>query len=87
MIDHSPGFWMNETGDVLQPAVWAFFADEPLSEEQIAALRAYIRQWIAASGFFGPEVEALRGRVDGLTSVEALKAWWHDAVDAGVDPF
>lgn len=35
---------------------------------------------------FGPEIEELRRRVDGLTSWDAIDTWIYDAVDAGADP-
>ncbi len=81
-----PGFWRNETTGVLAPAVHAFLAQVPMTGVQIAAMRAYFRQWIAAPGFVGEKVEILRAAVDRLTTQEALDAWYGWAIDAGVDP-
>ena len=81
-----PGYWMNETSGVLRPAVQAYLAGGPMDAAQIAALRAYLRQWIAAPGFIGPEVAELRAGIDGLTDRAAIAAWLAKAVDAGVDP-
>lgn len=39
-----PGFWMNETSGVLRPAVEAYLRREPMTPNQIAAMRAYLRQ-------------------------------------------
>lgn len=80
-----PGFWMDETSGVLRPAVEAYLRGEPLSDEQIAALRAYLRQWIAAP-WIGPGIESLRAKVDRLQSREAIDNWLDDASVEGIDP-
>ena len=54
--------------------------------EQLATMRAYLRQWIAAPAWQGEGVEALRQAVDGITSQTALDAWIAKAVAEGVDP-
>lgn len=81
-----PGYWMNETSGVLRPAVEAYLQHRPMTPEQIAAMRAYCRQWINAPGFLGPDIEALRNAVDGLTTSAAISAWMEVACLAGVDP-
>lgn len=81
-VDGAPDYWMN----VLRPAVKAYLERDELTPAEIAALRAYFRQWINAPAFVGKDVEALRKRVDGLTSRQAIKAWLNAAIDAGVDP-
>lgn len=81
-----PGHWMNETSGVLRPAIEAYLFRRPLSGENIAAIRAYLRQWIAAPGFQGCAIEALRQSVDGLISVRAIDDWLELAEHAGVDP-
>jgi hypothetical protein len=43
-----PDFWMYETSGVLRPAVRAYLKGKPLSEKNIAAIRAYLRVWIFA---------------------------------------
>ena len=50
----------------------------------IAAMRAYLRQWIA--GFFGSGAADLAGRVDKLTSRAAIEDWLDDATEIGIDP-
>ena len=60
----APFYWMYETSEVLRPAI----------EAQIAAMRAYLRQWIAAP-WKGPGIDALRQRIDDLTSREAIESW------------
>lgn len=85
-VGGAPGYWMNETSGVLAGAVKAYLERDELTPQEIAALRAYFRQWIMAPGFRGEDVEALRGKVDGLTSRQAIEAWLNDAISAGVDP-
>jgi len=84
-IRRVPGFWMNEAGPVLRPAATAYLRGESLTDEQVAALRAYLRQWMEGD-WRGPETEALRAGIDGLTSRKAIAAWLHAALDAGIDP-
>jgi hypothetical protein len=83
----APGFWMNETSGVLRPAVEAYLRWEPLSAAQIAALRAYLRQWIEAYAWLEEdELFTLRQEVDQLTSREAIDRWLDAALDLGIDP-
>ena len=82
-----PGFWMNETSGVLKPAVERYLRDEPLSANDIAALRAYLRQWIMKGDFRGPEIQGLRDMIDSLTSREQIHLWTERALDAGIDPW
>jgi hypothetical protein len=77
---------MDETSGVLRPAVLAYINGEPLTPEHIAALRAYLRQWIDAPLFIGPAIDELRAGVDGLTDRAAIDAWLHLALTEGVDP-
>lgn len=86
MADSAPGYWMYETSGVLRPAVEAYLNRRPMSKKQIAAMRAYLRQWIAASDWRGDEVERLRGRIDFLVSRGAIDLWLADAVQYGIDP-
>lgn len=81
------GFWMNETTGVLHPAVRALFNGEPLTGEQVAALRAYFRQWVFDEAWLpSAELDALRAGVDGLDSRAAIDKWLEDATDLGIDP-
>lgn len=81
-----PGYWMHETSGVLQPAVTAYLEARPLSDEHIALLRAYLRQWIEAPCWSGDSIAELRGRIDSLTTREPIVRWIDDAVDLGIDP-
>jgi hypothetical protein len=79
------GYWMNETSGVLAPAVEAYLADRDMTGEQVAAMRAYLRQWIAAD-WIGPKIEGLRAGIDGLQNRETIKVWLGEADQAGIDP-
>ncbi|MCD9821230.1 hypothetical protein [Bradyrhizobium japonicum] len=81
-----PGYWMHETSGVLRPAVMAYLAGGPMTGEQIAALRAYLRQWIASDWQGAHDLEWLRAEIDALTSRPAIERWIDRASDAGIDP-
>ena len=76
---------MNETSGVLRPAVEAYLRGGPLDDGQIAALRAYFRQWIAGP-WEGPGIEKLRDGIDGLTSRRAIVRWLDLAMKENIDP-
>ncbi len=83
----APGYWMDESTGVLRPAVEAYLRGEPLLLQQVAAIRAYLRQWIACPMWTGPEVEGLRDSIDSLTNQAQIRAWAGRATTAGIDPF
>jgi hypothetical protein len=82
----APGYWMYETSGVLRPAVEAYLTGKEMTPEQIVAMRAYIRQWIFAPVWTGPEIESLRAMVAGITSRERLEFWLDEAEACGIDP-
>lgn len=86
LVYEPPGYWMYETSGVLRPAVETYLYGEPMTAAQIAAMRAYLRQWIFAPVWQGAEVGELRERIDGLTTREAIAAWLDDADACGIDP-
>ena len=73
-MDGAPGYWMNETSGVLREAVKAYLERDELTGEEIAALRAYFRQWVGSPLFVGKDIEALRREVSGLMSRPAIEA-------------
>ena len=81
-----PGYWMYETTGVLRPAVEAYLAGGPLTAMHVAAMRAYLRQWIAAPAWQGEEIDRLRADVDTLTSRAAIARWLDRAEKEGIDP-
>ncbi len=76
---------MHETSGVLEKAMLAFLRGDALSQADIGALRAYLRQWIGGP-WYGPTVSQLRADIDGLTDRAAIDRWLSCALDAGVDP-
>ena len=77
---------MNETSGRLRPAIESYLGGGPMTGEQIAAMRAYLRKWIASPTWQGPHIDALRVAVDGLHSRQAIAEWLDLADDAGIDP-
>lgn len=86
MSGYVPGFWMNETSGVLRPAVEAYLRGRAMDHRQIAAMRAYLRQWIAAPGFVGPMVDVLRTQVEEITTRQGISRWLDRAEEIGIDP-
>lgn len=89
-LHRSPGFWMNETTGVLRPVVLAYFAAQTnqgpdLTPQQVATMRAYLRQWIAAPGWL--RAEDLRAQVETIRTHADVVAWVNAADDRGMDPF
>ena len=82
----APGYWMYEVSGILRPVIERYLRGERLDTGEIATMRAYLRQWIFARGFRGPEIDALRARIDCLTTQEAIRVWIADADDACADP-
>ena len=81
-----PGYWMHETGGVLRPAIIAYLNDRPMTPEQIAAMRAYLRQWVADLRWRGAGLDMLRETVDRLTTKESIDEWLIHAEYEGIDP-
>ncbi|HEX8752114.1 MAG TPA: hypothetical protein VF731_01745 [Solirubrobacterales bacterium] len=86
-----PGYWMNETSGVLRPVVHRYLAGVELSEEDVAVMRTYLRQWITAGAWESTpgepdRVEELRRAVDGLDSRAAIAGWLERAAFLGIDP-
>lgn len=77
---------MYETSGVLRPAVEAYLFGRPLTPVAVAALRAYLRQWIDAPAWRGAGIVELRERIKALTTREAIAAWLDDALAFGIDP-
>ena len=85
-LQHVPGYWMNETSGVLKPAIMAYLTHRPMTDSDIAAMRAYLRQWIDSPVWLGTAIDQMREDVDTLTSRETIHAWLDRALQAGIDP-
>jgi len=69
----------------LRPAVEAYLlTDLPMTVGQVAAMRAYLRQWIEAPDWLC--VDDLRAAVNGLHSRERIDDWLARALEVGIDP-
>ena len=81
------GYWMHETSGVLKPAVAAYLEGKELTAEQLAAMRAYLRQWINGPWLdAGKTLVELRAEIDGLVSTAAIRAWLDKADSIDIDP-
>jgi hypothetical protein len=86
--DHpdAPKYWMYETSGVLTPAIKAYLDGKMMTPKQIAAMRAYLRQWISSPVWAGPEIDGLRDAIGSLTSRKQIERWLDRALDVGMDP-
>lgn len=93
--DHGPHYWLHETSGVLKPVVEAYLNNKTLSEQDIAILRQYLRQWIMWPGWDeNPHASeghrqwlAMQRRlIDCLTSRATIEVWLAGAVEMGMDP-
>jgi hypothetical protein len=80
------GYWRNELSGVLQPAMQAYLNGDPLTQQHVSAIRAYLRQWIASPVWAGAGVDGLRDGVDSLTNRAQIDRWLDRAEDLGIDP-
>lgn len=82
-----PMYWKYETSGVLQHAVEAYLEGGALTVQDIAALRAYLRQWIHAPVWSKtPQLIQLQGRIHTIRGRQDLDRWLSDALDQGIDP-
>ena len=80
-----PGYWMHETSGVLRPAVEAYLDQAPMTPHQIAAMRAYLRQWMEGP-WEGDAIAALKAHVALIHDRDSLECWFDEAMDCGIDP-
>lgn len=81
----TPHYWMHETSGVLRPAVEAFLAGSSMTDNQIGAMRAYLRQWMAGP-WAGDGIAELRSRIDTITDRSSLSSWINAAAAIDIDP-
>lgn len=81
-----PGYWLFETSGVLRPAVEAYLNEEPMTMQQTAAMRAYLRQWIAGDWAPSSVLGRLREDINKLTTRRAIQHWLSLAQTEGIDP-
>lgn len=86
MSDGVPGYWMNETGGELRPAIEAYLEHRPMTDRQLALLRLYLRQWIMAPSWQGRMIDVLRTQVNEITTRADIDRWLDRALEEGIDP-
>lgn len=82
----APGYWTRETSGVLRSAVEAYLAGGAMTPGQVTAMRAYLRQWIAAPGWRGPTIPILRASVDRISTRAHIREWLNRAMAEDIDP-
>jgi hypothetical protein len=90
----APGYWMDETGGQLAPAIERYLAGE-LRNGDIPLIRAYLRQWIDSPAWDNNphltadgvrELADLRSSVETIATREDIDGWLKIAIDKGLDP-
>jgi len=84
-VPYTPGYWMHETGGELRGAVERYLNSFEMTDEDIALMRAYLRQWMQGP-WRGAAVPELRRSIDEIKDRDTLAHWLDRALDAGVDP-
>ena len=83
----APKYWQYETSGVLYPVVEAYLYGNPMTPEQVAIMRSYLRQWIQSPVWYGGEALAkLQTGVDAIQTREDIDAWLCAALKEGLDP-
>jgi hypothetical protein len=85
-VSGQPGYWMHETSGVLAPVVMRYLEGADLADDEIATMRAYLRQWLASPFWTGPDIYTLRTTIDAIYTTAQLRLWLERALDAGIDP-
>ncbi len=90
-----PGYWQNETSGVLKPAVMAYLENKPMTLMHIAAMRAYLKQWVNSDAWdqnpyandaTRSRLAELRRLANYIQTQGDIRAWISIAVDEGMDP-
>lgn len=86
MIPDPPGYWANETGPTLRPAVKRYLTGQPMSRGQVLEMRAYLRQWMLSPMWVGSMIDPLRTMVEEISTREDITRWLDLALREGIDP-
>jgi len=91
-----PGYWMQEVGGELIPAVKRYLeGTDPLSVRDVALIRAYLVQWIDSpvwdlnpygNDSLSEELKELRRAAPELRNRRQIEHWVEVAADWGMDP-
>lgn len=85
-VPPAPGYWMDETGPILRPAITAYLHRRPLTSEQVEYIRAYLKQWIEFGAWAGAGVDELRRSVNAISDEAGITNWLRAAEKLGIDP-
>ncbi len=87
-VERPPHFWMTEQTGRLADAVEVYMNGERLSPEQLATIKAYLRQYIERAVLTG---DAHRGRLlqelDKLRTTREVEHFADDLADFGIEVF
>ena len=92
-----PHYWMYETSGRLKAAIHAYLnymgnpVHFPMSDDHIALIREYLKQWINAPAYtaaegFEVEKAALRESVEAIATARDIDRWLDQATEIGIDP-
>ena len=90
-----PGYWRNETGGALAPAIEAYLNQRPMCREDFQVIARYLTQWIDAPCWdneplldeeLKTELKLLRMRARLIRSRVEIDQWIEDAMGLGIDP-
>jgi hypothetical protein len=81
-----PGYWMHEQSGLLRPVILAYLEGAELAPEEMALMRAYLRQWIDHPVWQGTDIDQLRATVGSLTTRHDISRWLDVAERNGIDP-
>lgn len=72
---------------MLAPAVVAYLeTNEEMNPLHVAAMRAYLRQWIERGDWKGPQIKQLRRLVNVIETRRDIAVWLEIAGREGIDP-
>jgi hypothetical protein len=94
MTEDVPIYWRHQTSSVLHAAVAAYLTAKMMSDAEIIAMRAYLRQWIFSpawdipfsNGHHRDALAGLRNRIGTLIDRAAIEHWLDDAAEIEIDP-
>ena len=91
----APKYWRNETSGLLAQAIEAYLESRPMGSFAVAAVRAYLRQWIdspawdmnpAADDESRRELAGLRAAAAAIETRRDIDEWLYRAIEFGADP-
>jgi len=82
-----PGYWQNEIGPDLRPAIMLYLEGKPLTPKQVKVIQLYLKQWVDDGAWYSGEgLDWLRASVNQIGSVDDIERWLAVAMNEGIDP-